>query len=172
MTILKNVEVRFAQLNPEKPSTKIKKSGRWSIQIFTRSRDQAKEWRDLNIKVKMNEDDSGVFYTANIARNVVKTDGTKAEAPKVVNGNLVGIDPNTIGNGSICNIRIFQYEYTFKNEDGSTVEGIATILMAVQVIKHIVYHRKPGAMEDFEETATETIDPEPMDDSATPDVAF
>lgn len=167
MTILKNVEVRFAQLNPEKPNTKIKKTGRWSIQIFTRSRDQAKEWRDLNIKVKMNEDDSGVFYTANIARNVVKTDGTKAEAPKVVNGNLVGIDPNTIGNGSICNIRIFQYEYTFEGE-----KGIATVLMAVQVIKHIVYHRKPGAMEDFEETATETIDPEPMDDSATPDVTF
>ncbi len=115
----------------------------------------------------MNEDDSGVFYTANIARNVVKTDGTKAEAPKVVNGNLVGIDPNTIGNGSICNIRIFQYEYTFEGE-----KGIATVLMAVQIIKHIVYHRKPGTMEDFEETATETIDPEPMDDSPAPDVAF
>lgn len=167
MTILKNVEVRYAQLNPEKPSTKVKKTGRWSLQTFTRSRDQAKEWRDLNIKVKMNEDEIGVFYTANIARNAIKTDGSKAEAPKVVNGNLVGIDPTTIGNGSICNIRIFQYPYTFEG-----VDGIATVLMAVQVLKHIVYHRKPGVREDFEEAVTEVIDPESMEDDNVPDVAF
>lgn len=175
MTILKNVEVRYAQLDPKKPSTKIKKTGRWSLQIFTRKREQAKEWRDAHIEVKMGEDDDGVFYSANVGRNVVKADGTKAEAPKVVNGNLVGIDPNTIGNGSICNIRIFDYSYKFKDEEkGIMVEGIAIVLMAVQVIKHIVYHRKPGTKEDFEEAETEVIDngAGELDDSTPPDVTF
>jgi hypothetical protein len=92
-----------------------------------------------------------------------------------VNGNLVGIDPNTIGNGSICNIRIFDYPYRFKDEEkGVMVEGIAIVLMAVQVIKHIVYHRKPGTKEDFEEATTEVIDNDAgeLDDSAPPDVTF
>jgi predicted transcriptional regulator len=165
MTILKNCEVRFAQLNPERPSTKLKKTGRWSIQIFTRKKEQAKEWKDLNIKVKMAEDDTGVFYTANIAKNAVKSDGTKAEAPKVVNGNLVNIDPKSIGNGSICNIRIFQYDYTYEG-----TKGIATMLLSVQVLKHIVYRPKAGDFEDFEQTDTETIDPEETDgDNNTPE---
>ncbi len=164
MTILKNVEVRFAQLNPERPSTKLKKTGRWSIQIFTRDKAQNKEWKELNIKTKMQEDDVGVFYTANIAKNAVKTDGTKADPPKVVNGNLVAIDPNSIGNGSICNIRIFQYDYTFEG-----VKGIATSLQAVQVIKHIVYHKKPGDFEEFDSVDTEVIDPSELGDDNLPD---
>jgi hypothetical protein len=159
MTILNQVEVRFAQLNPERPSTKIKKTGRWSVQIFTRDKNQAKQWRDLNIKVKMQEDDVGVFYTANVARNAEKSDGKKADPPKVMNGSLVSIDPNSIGNGSICNLRIFQYEYTFEG-----VKGIATSLMAVQVIKHIVYHKKSGDFEEFATVETEVIDPQDLNE--------
>jgi len=159
MTILKNVEVRFAMLNPERPPTKLKKTGRWSIQIFTRDKAQNKEWKDLNIKTKMQEDDIGVYYTANIAKNAIKSDGTKAEPPKVVNGNLVAIDPTSIGNGSVCNLRIFQYDYTFEG-----VKGIATSLQAVQMIKHIVYHRKAGEFEEFDEVDTEVIDTQDMND--------
>lgn len=167
MTILKNCEVRFAQLNPERPNTKIKKTGRWSLQIFTRDKAQKQEWEKLNIKVKMNEDDVGVFYTANIARNAVKSDGKPADPPKVVNGNLVSIDPNSIGNGSICNLRIFQYEYTFEG-----TKGIATSLMAVQVIKHIVYHRKQGEFEEFDAVETEVIDPQDLADEPGSEPVF
>jgi hypothetical protein len=107
----------------------------------------------------MEEDDVGVFYVANIGRNAVKADGNKSAPPKVVNGNLVDIDPKSIGNGSICNLRIFQYEYTFEG-----AKGIATSLQAVQIIKHIVYHPKAGDFEDFESVDTETIDPADLQD--------
>jgi hypothetical protein len=167
MAIIKDVEVRFAQLNPERPSTKIKKTGRWSVQVFTRDKKKAQELRDMSIKVKMQEDDVGVFYTANIARNAVKADGTKSDPPKVVNGNLVAIDPNSIGNGSICSLRVFQYEYTFEG-----TKGIATSLMAVQVTKHIVYRPKAGDFEEFDSVDTEVIDPSELDDSEAPEVSF
>jgi len=76
----------------------------------------------------------------------------------LINGNLMlsggldDIDPNTIGNGSIGHIRIFQYEYP-KKEGGM---GTATILMGIQITTHIEFERK-AREDEFGVTETTTI---------------
>jgi hypothetical protein len=73
------------------------------------------------------------------------------------------LDPNTVGNGSIANVRIFQYNYS---QGGK--EGVANVLMALQVVKHVV--REARAREDdFEDCETETIVPEKAPDAAPGD---
>jgi hypothetical protein len=74
--------------------------------------------------------------------------------PDVVNGKQAPVDPNSIGNGSIANIRIFQYDYTFEGK-----QGIATSLQGIQLVRHVLYTPKP--IESFDEVDTEVIIPPP-----------
>lgn len=166
--ILKNVEVRYVRVHPERPDKSLVKTGAWTLQIFTRNKDQAKEWRDLNIKVKMNEDDEGIFYTSNLSKNCIKADGvTKADPVEVVNGDLVALDPGSIDNGTICNIRTYQYETTFEG-----IKHIKTLPQALQITKHVVYKNTAGPREEFEKAETETIEPVEMPDDNDEDDAF
>lgn len=155
MAILKNCEIHFTKLDPKRPNAKYnKKNPTWELQIRTRDKETRKSWEALNLGVKIIEpdDDSPMYYRVNLRKKSIKADGTPADPVKVVNGSLMEIDPNTIGNGSVGHIRIFQYEYT--NEDNK--KGIASVLMAIQLTKHIVYVPKPRD-DDFEMEETETI---------------
>jgi hypothetical protein len=148
MAILKNVEIWYTKLDPKKPNTKFnKEQPTWEVQLRTRDKKQAQEWKDLNLKVNTDTDaDEKVFYRVNLKKKSKKKDGTPVEPVKVVNGALDAIDPNTIGNGSIGNVRIFQYEYGEESK-------IASMLMAIQLTKHVVYEPKPSE-DDFEMTET------------------
>ena len=84
----------------------------------------------------------------------IKEDKSEASPVKVLNGALEEIDPTSIGNGSIGNVRLFQYEYP----KASGGKGTASVLMGVQVTKHIIYKAKPRD-DDFGMTDTETIQP-------------
>jgi hypothetical protein len=72
---------------------------------------------------------------------------------ELVDGKLQPLDPNSIGNGSIANLILFQHEYEYKGKKGMT-----SMLTRVQIIKHVVYVPKP--MEEFEEAETETVLPQ------------
>lgn len=171
MAILKDVEIWFAKLDPKRPSKKMSPlNPTWEVQIRTTSKDQKKEWEALNIKVKATREDPEdeeskvIYYRANLKKKSIKigTNGAPnepAQPVQVVNGKQEDVDPNSIGHGSIANIRIFQHEYTYEGK-----KGIATVLMAIQLVKHIIY--VPNPMEDFEDTETETIIP--TDDDDTP----
>jgi hypothetical protein len=146
--ILKNVELHWVKLDPKRPNTTFDKDGKWEVQIRTRNKAQAKEWKDANLKVTPVEDDDGVYYRAMLKKSAKKKDG-EANAPvKVVNGSLEELNPNTIGNGSIANVRLFQYEY-----EVGPKKGIASMLMAVQVTTLNEYVPKPND-DDFEMTET------------------
>jgi len=162
MAIIKNVELYFCKVNPKRPNAKYnKKNPTWECQIRTTSKDQKKEWEALNLSVKaiVPDDDSAPYYRVNLRKKSIKEDETAASPVKVVNGALQEIDPDTIGNGSIGNVRVFQYEYP--REGGG--RGIASVLMGIQVTKHIVYTPKPRD-DDFAETDTETVNPSAMDE--------
>ena len=99
----------------------------------------------MSLNVKSDEDKEGnTFYKVNLKKKSKKRDGTPVDPVKVVDGQLNDIDPNTMGNGSIGNVRIYQYDY---DVGGNT--GIASMLMAVQVTKLIKYEPKPRD-DDFE----------------------
>jgi hypothetical protein len=159
MPIISNVELFYAKLDPKRPNNKFdKKNPTWELQIRTTNKDVKKSWEAMNLKVKaIVPDEEGVapYYRVNLRKKTIKNDQEKASPVKVVNGAMEDIDPNSIGNGSVGNVRIFQYEYPL---EGSPKPGIATVLMGVQVTKHIVFKSKPRD-DDFAETETEVIEP-------------
>jgi hypothetical protein len=181
MTILKDVEVYYVKCDPDRPNKQMNlKLPNWEVQIRTSDPDKAQEWRDNNLIVKLIKYKEGTGEP-NEGEPVLTADGKKQwrvnlvkryfkkETPgkereintpvEVVNGARNPIDPNTIGNGSVCNIRLYQYSY----KDALNNDKYASILMAIQVKKHIVYKRKPR--EEFDDEDTETIMPPDEDDS-------
>jgi hypothetical protein len=167
--LLKNVTIRYAKLNPDRPDKKMVKEGRWSLQMITRSREQAKEWKDAQIKTKMDEDEEGVYWVANLGKRATKADGSPAAPIEVVNGSKVAIDPNSLGNGSICNIKIYQRPYVNKETGANMIQNMLT---GVQVKVHKVY--VPRVYEEFEdEGETTTYMPEgSTTDDDDDDIAF
>jgi len=152
MAILKNVELFFAKLDPNKPNATFDANNpTWELQIRTRDKKQAKEWKELNLNVKPDEDDQGMFYKANLKKKTKKANGDPQNPVSLVGGDLSPIDPNILGNGSIGNVRVYQYEY---NVGGR--KGIASMLMAVQVTTLKEYTPKPRE-DDFEMVEMEVV---------------
>lgn len=169
MAILKNQEVYFARLNPARPDARMDpEKPVWSVQVRTTSKEQRQEWKEMGIipKVKRenpDDDESKVlYYYTSFRKKAIKKDErtekvTKANPPEVVNGKHVEIDPSSVGNGSICNLKLFKREY-----EAGGIKKISYVLMGVQVVKHVVYVGVP--MEDFDDAETETV----MPDAAKP----
>ena len=152
MAIIQNAEIFFAKLDPTKPNSRFDPiNPTWEVQIRTRDKKQAKLWKDMNINVKPDEDDSGMFYKANLKKKSIKKNGEPNNPPNLVGGDLSPIDPNTLGNGSTANVRVFQYDWEVGGKS-----GIASMLMAVQVTTLKEYTPKPRE-DDFAMTEMEVI---------------
>jgi hypothetical protein len=189
MAILKNVEVHWARLDPKHPIVPFfpnnddgtPKPKQWEIQIHTTSKDQKNEFAAMGVKMspvredKNDEESKILYWKTSLIRKAVKREKGKPdvdnEAPSVVNGKNEPLDPTTIGNGSVCNVRVYQREIEVKG-----IKKTANTLMAIQVLKHIVYVGEP--MEDFDDAGeTETIMPVDDDNESNtgttlPDSAF
>jgi len=160
--IIRDAELYFAKLDPERPSAKFNKTNpTWELQLRTSDKDIKAEWMAAGLPVRPVVPDVGEpYFRVNLRKRSIKEDGSPASPVDVVNAQMEQIDAATIGNGSIGNVRIFQYEYP---RDGGGV-GIANVLMGVQVLKHLVFRFKKRT-EDFEVCGeTEVFDPENSDD--------
>lgn len=160
MTIINNCELWFAKLG--KPNNKFNKENpTWELQIRTSDKAVKSAWEGLNLAVKGIVPDEGPpFWRVNLRKKSIKADGSPAAPIKVVNGKLEEIDPNSIGHGSIGNVRIFQYEY----QDAKKQTKIASILMGVQVTKLQKFVKK-ARDDDFTEGENEVVEPEDNDDA-------
>lgn len=160
MAILHNCELWFPKLDPKRPNSKFNKENpTWEIQIRTYDREEKKKWEALGLSVKPVVPDEGApYFKVGLRKKSIKADKTPASPVTVVNGALDPVEPTSIGNGSIGNVRIFQYDYP--RGDGS--KGLASVLMGIQLTKHIVFKAKPRD-EDFSAEDTETVYPESED---------
>lgn len=162
MTILKNVEIYWTKLDPEKPvanqfATEAQpKPKRWELQIRTTDKEVRKAWKALGIDAKAKradktDDESEIlYYYTSFSKNSVNKDGKKIPPVTVVDAkNRDFVDVNTIGNGSVANLRLLSRE--FKNKAGE--EKLAWTLMGVQLLKLKVY--EGGDMEGFDESEEE-----------------
>jgi len=137
--VLMDVEIYFAKLDPERPNSRFDKDRpTWEIQIRTKDKAVAKDWKAKDLRVTTDDNDDGVFYRVNLKKRSKKADGTNTKPVNVVAGDLSPIDPKTIGNGSRGNLSIFQYDYKVNNK-----EGRASMLMGIQVTLHNEYTPKP-----------------------------
>jgi hypothetical protein len=151
--ILKNVELHWVKLNPNRPNKTFNTDGVWEVQIRTRDKKQAQEWKEahLNVSTETDENDKP-YYKAMLKKQCKKKDGSDQLPVKVVNGSLEDINPDHIGNGSIANVRLFQYDYEV-GVGKQKKKGIASMLMAVQVTTLNEYIPK-AREDDFEMTDT------------------
>ena len=144
--VIRDVEIYYAKL--VRPDSYKGGPEKWTLQMRTTDKKQAKEWEDLGFTVKRivadkeAGEDFPSFWRANVNRKVEKADGSQREPVRVIDlaGNV--IDPNTIGNGSRGNLRVDFWEYN---------EMSGRILDGVQLTEYVVYQPKG---EDFE------VDPE------------
>jgi len=153
--IIRDCEIWYPKLSPKRPNTRFSKvNPTWEIQVRTQSRETKKYWLDCDLKPKdVLPDEGEPYFRLNFKKRTIKANGEEAAPVEVINGNMDDVDPNTIGNGSVGNVRIFQYAYDNTADGGE--KGIATILMGIQLTKHILYKAKSG--ESFEEEETEVI---------------
>jgi hypothetical protein len=159
--IFENCELWYAKLDPERPNSRFNKENPlWELQIRTKSKEQKKEWIKNNLIVKDIVPDEGEpYFRVNLRKKSITKKGKEASPVDVIDGKLKPVDPNSIGNGSIGNVRVYQYEYP--KADGS--RGIVSVLMGIQLTKHIKYIPKPRDS-GFDETETEVVDPDEEDE--------
>jgi len=165
--IIKNCEIWFAKVDPKRPNPKFDpKNPTWEVQMRTSDKAVLKYWKECDLKEPkaVIPDEGEPYFRINLKKKSIRKDGDPADPVQVVNMQREPVDPNSIGNGSIANIRVFQYPYPDK---ATGEERISSILMGIQLIKHIVWIPKPG--EDFEdEGETEVIMPETDEDDEAP----
>jgi hypothetical protein len=153
MAIIKDVSIFFAKLNPEKPNARFdQENPTWELQIRTSDKKVAAEWKAMNLRVTTGEDQDGkLVYRANLKKKSKKRDGTDNLPVTLVNGSLEQINPDTLGNGSKGNVRVYQYPYNVAGK-----EGIATMLMAVQITELFEFTPKPRE-DDFAMVETKVV---------------
>lgn len=99
----------------------------------------------------------------NVRKKAFKADGTPSKKPSVVDGSKEPLDPRTVGNGSVGNIRLRLNDYQILHPKTGKVtkEGTKVTLEAVQVTKLIVFTPTSiGDFNDFDEEETEIINNE------------
>jgi hypothetical protein len=183
--MIEDVEIWYLKADPEYPNAKFSKTNpTWELEI------RAYEKSDFDYLVSLGlypkpvrdpETDVRQYWRVKLKRKEWKHDKkttpptiTRNAAPEITLGNGEPVDPNTVGNGSRANIRIFQY--TFKDEE-TNKDQIVSVLMAAQIILYKVYKPKkrddfkvvetqivPLAEDDPDANAEEVIDPSDYDD--------
>jgi hypothetical protein len=161
--ILKMVTVNFVKADPVRLPKPYKEGEprKWSIQLVTTDKAVRDYWKSLSLKITaVVPDDGDPYFKTNIYKNCTKREGGPADPVEVVDGNGTPIDPNRVGNGSICNVRIYQWE----NSTGN----ISTQLQAIQVVTWIV--KEASQREEFDQVETKVVNPaaEPVTESTTP----
>jgi hypothetical protein len=159
--IFNNVELYFSKLDPANPNSRFdKENPTWEVQIRTKDKAVAKEWKSQNLRVTPDENDDGVFYRANLKKKSKKRDGSDMAPVNVVAGDLSPVDPATIGNGSVANLSVFQYDYNMNGKD-----GVASMLMGVQITTLNEYKPRPnqGGFAPTEFTVNKVADNQEVD---------
>jgi hypothetical protein len=138
--IVKNVELHWAKLStpvdPFKTGEKL-----WEVQIRTSDEAVAKTWaKEYYINAK--KDDEG-NWKANIKRKEINRKGESNSPPVVLGRNNQPIPATNIGNGSIGDLKLFQYPY-----DVAGRKGVSSMLSAVRITELKEY--TPNTEIDFD----------------------
>jgi len=151
--IIRDCEIWYPQL--VKPNTRFNKENpTFEIQIRTTDKEQKKEWESLGIKTTPVDPDEGeLYYKSSIKKRKFTRNGEESTPVKVMDASTNEIDPGIIGNGSIGNVRIFQY--TFPRADGAP--GTANILDAIQITTLKKFERMESEVPEFEDLGETTV---------------
>jgi hypothetical protein len=90
--------------------------------------------------------------------------GDPNQPVKVVDGQLMPLEPNSIGNGSVVNVQIKQWDWEFNKRTGTSTE-----IVAIQVTQLVEFNAGNGlAFEELGET--EVISSEAVEQASEDDL--
>lgn len=121
----------------------------WQVDV-TVDEETKQKLESIGLSVKNKGDDRGDFFSCR--RKVVKRDGSKRDAPRVIDAKKMPWDNRLIGNGSAVKVKIQPYEYAYAGK-----AGVSADFMAMQVIDLVPYGDPSG---DFQEEDGFSIDQE------------
>jgi hypothetical protein len=173
MAILSNVALYYVRCNPTRPNRSYDPAKpTWDAVLRTTDPQQKAEWESQGCKPKLMVHKSGEEegmpllteagqrqWQLRLRKRAYKKDGTENQPVEVVGGGLQPLDPDTIGNGSIGNVRIFQYTY---GDEGK----VASVLQAIQIKK--LRKVEPRTREEFAAEDMEYFDEDPLEDGDAP----
>lgn len=148
--IIKDVQLWWAKLGkPVEPFG----TSQWELQI----RFPKKRVKEMEQFGKVKETDEAGIYSINLKKKAELKDGSPAKPVKLVDRKGEDVDPKTLGNGSVGNVKVMLKDYQIKGPKGNvTKEGTQVMLIAVQVTKHVVY--VPKDKNDFDYDDEREID--------------
>lgn len=131
----RNVFIKDVTLNYAKLVKPVNPFGteQYELQIATESKAKAKEMSDLGLNVKEKD---GKF-TASLKRKAFRADGSANGRPQVFDAQVQELSEDVVaklGNGSVGNVKLYQYPY-----EAAGRKGVAASLTAVQVVDFIEY---------------------------------
>ena len=178
--LLENVTIYWPILDKPKQSKHKDKPATWSLQMRTSDTAEAKRWKSIGLKLKSHigdDEDPDTYQYVNVyKKSVVKNE--ERPAPTVVDARGKALNPAIVGNGSIANVSL--YEYQHPSETSPTGFGTAFTLMGVQVVQLVKYTPKPrNEFKDLgydteqigtsgEETESTDLDDEDQQEEHTP----
>ena len=178
MPIIKNVKLRYAHLRADRPNPRFdKKNPRWEIQVYTNDPEERERLRQQGLLLRLVKHPEGHAnegepvlnekgekeWKLTLSKRSLSKEGKPNHPVEVITGAKQPLDPGTIGNGSVGNVR-----YTTREvPDGDKVKVYIT-LQGVQITHHIVYESN---REDFDTdeytTAERTATSQSSEDSGS-----
>jgi len=137
MAKINGVQVFWVKCNPERPERyQGKGPAKWTVQIrVTDKAQKAQMEKEFGFKFNPIEDDGKIVYKTTLSKYAFRADPAgkedleKPNEPvRVVDGELNPIDPDRVGNGSICNIAFSVSE-----------DKVSRNLKTIQVVKWKVF---------------------------------
>ena len=128
--VLKNVRVKYAKVIRPAKNMEEGKPDLWEVNMYLTDEDRdALMARGINPK----EDKDGNEYWV-AKRSTVSKSGDVVKPPQIVAANKGQWAGGDIGNGSVCNIAVTPFNWTFGKK-----KGILLYLNALQVVNHVPY---------------------------------
>lgn len=112
MPIINNVEIHYLAADPTRGKRYKNDSDnpeKWSVQLRTSDKAEAKAWtEDYGFKVTAivpDEDGEAPYFRANLSAFTRGQDGELNRPLEIIASGIGAVDPNTVGNGSVANVR-------------------------------------------------------------------
>lgn len=158
--VVKNLILSYAKLGV--PNSKFAANNpTYEVRVTTGDVEVSNLLKAMGAKMTIvqDEESGAINYTTVVKTKSLNTKTSSAmPPPKVIGLNRSAIDPNLIGNGSIGNIAISSYEYTFQGKTGKAIN-----LHAVQITLLKVWHPQ-DATDLFDDEGETTIVDEGADE--------
>jgi len=152
--VVKNLTFFWAKLGkPVEPFGTLQ----WELQVRF-PKDRVEEMEQYGT-VKAVEGEKNTF-ALNLKKKALKNDGSAAQPIEVVGKTADEvIDPRTIGNGSVGNVKLMLRDYEIKGPNGKvTKRGTQVMLTKVQVKNLVKYTPKTNNDFDFDDISEEQAD--------------